>query len=100
MRAALLGLILLGGCATVPQTPLVAGTKTEVVRIPVNVRCVSLSEVPKIPTTRLNSDKQTLEQMVIAIQIDFNNLEDYVVRADALLRACATEPQPSTDKRK
>lgn len=76
------------------QTSLLAHVETQVVKVPVNVRCVSLSELPPVPRTRMDPEKQTVEQLVTAIRIDINNLEDYAIRADALLRACAIEPQP------
>jgi hypothetical protein len=105
----LLAALVLVGCATTPQTPLLAHVETQIVKVPVNVRCVSLTELPVIPKTRMEPGDaiasaatiaelvKAIERWVIEIQIDFNNLEDYVIRADALLRACATEPQPSTD---
>lgn len=102
------------GCATVPQTPLVGRQEVTTVAIPVNVRCVSLRELPVIPKTRLEPPTPAIisaiterrwrdfidivQRWLIQTDTDFNNLEDYVIRADALLRACATEPQPLTDK--
>lgn len=80
------------GCATVEQTKLVANVPPpQEVRVPVNVRCVSLGEIPQVPKTRMDPDHQTAEQLIDAAKIDRNNIEAYAVAADALLRACATE---------
>lgn len=61
------------------------------VLVPVPIRCVSLREVPAIPTTLMDPSQST-EQLAAAARADIDNLEAYMLQADALLRACATEP--------
>jgi hypothetical protein len=60
------------------------------------VPCVSLREIPAIPRTNFR-DGMTTVQKIAAARADIADLEDYLIRADALLRACATaqeEPKP------
>ena len=63
------------------------------VLVPVPVRCVSVSEVPAVPGTNFKPG-MTTEQKVAAARADMADREAYMVTADALLRACATEGKP------
>lgn len=85
----------LAGCGT-PGTPV--PTVTSGVReVPVNKQvfetCVTEDEVPKVPGTWMN-ETQTKEQRRAAVLADSKELEDYLLRADSLLRACA-KPRPT-----
>lgn len=57
------------------------------------MRCVSPHELPPVPATNFRPDMTTL-QKIAAARADIADLENYMVRADALLRACSTEAKP------
>lgn len=88
MCFALLPLI---GCAT--PDPIIR-TNTVTVQVPVTVHCVDAKDVPTIPKTSMRKDADT-RQLAAAAAADVYALQDYAVKADALLRSCAT----STEKK-
>jgi starvation-inducible outer membrane lipoprotein len=85
--------MLCAGCATVPQSQVTTGIKTETVYQPVLQPCVFVDEVPKVPGTWLKTT-QTPEQRRLAVIADIKELEEYLTRADSLLRGCA-KPRPT-----
>lgn len=58
------------------------------VRTPVPVPCVSAHEVPQVPRTAFVPGGD-VKQNAAAAAIDLEGLQDYAVRADAVLRQCA-----------
>lgn len=85
-----LGLGLLGGCATVPppEKPIVTRIVTEpAVKIPVPVKCVTAGQVPVIPGTVLQKDFGR-DDTVIGLRADIKEMQAYSVTADGLLRGC------------
>ena len=76
------------GCSTTPVAPPVPEVRTVEVRIPVPVPCVSASEVPAVPRTSFKPGGD-MKQNAAAADLDLRDLEDYAVRADAVLRQCA-----------
>lgn len=100
MRLAAISLSL-AGCATDATKPEVV-TKVEQlppIRIPVPIRCVSLTEIPEIPETymRPGSDLWQNEQ---ELRADLDAFKIYALKADPLLKGCATESQPQTEVKK
>lgn len=56
--------------------------------MPVPVPCVSADEVPQMPPTAF-APGGDLKQNAAAAALDLERLQDYAVRADAVLRQCA-----------
>lgn len=84
------GLGLLGGCATtpIPEKPIVTRIVTEpAVKIPVPVKCVTADQVPPIPGTILQKDFGR-DDTVIGLRADIKEMQVYSVTADGLLRGC------------
>lgn len=78
------------GCATAtPQPTVTSGVKLETVNKSVLEPCVFVDEVPKVPGTLMKTDPAAKAQRRAAIIADAQELEDYVLRADSLLRGCA-----------
>ncbi len=94
MRAAIFALMLAGCATATPQSSVVSGIKTEIVKVPVLQPCVFEDEVPKVPGTWMR-EAQSKEQRRSAVLADVKELEDYVTRADSLLRGCA-KPRTET----
>lgn len=67
--------------------------QTVEVKVPVQVACVSNDQLPKMPKTAMDP-KQNTKQLAAAVAVDVTELQDYAVRADALLRACAQGAKP------
>lgn len=86
----LAGVAFLSGCVTTqgPTSTVTSGVRTEVVYKSVLEPCVYVDEVPKIPGTYMN-ETQTKEQRRAAKLADGNEIEQYVIKADSLLRGCA-----------
>lgn len=84
--AAALGLAL-AGCASLPVPPPLAEVRTVEVRVPVPVPCVSAHEVPTVPRTAFKPGGD-MKQNAAAADLDLRELEDYAVKADAVLRQC------------
>lgn len=60
----------------------------ETVKVPVPIPCVSVGEVPPLPATNMRPGMD-MKQRAAAADLDMRDLEDYAVRADAVLRQCA-----------
>ncbi len=84
----------LAGCATTQPPQVVTTVKTETVKVSVLEPCVFVDEVPKVPGTWMN-DTQTKEKRRLAVLADLKEAEDYIVKADSLLRGCA-KPREAT----
>lgn len=86
------------GCATTDTQPrqqqVTAGVKLDSVKEPVLIPCVFADEVPKVPGTWM-ADTQTKEKRRLAVLADLKEAEDYIVKADSLLRGCA-KPREAT----
>jgi hypothetical protein len=59
-----------------------------VVKVPVAVPCVSVDQIPKVPSTYMKPADGTLQKAAQAA-LDLHEFEDYAAQADALLRGCA-----------
>lgn len=85
------GLGLLGGCASVgpvPEKAVVTRIITEPgIKFPVKVKCVTADQVPPIPGTVLQADFGR-DDTVIGLRADLKEMQAYAVSADGLLRAC------------
>lgn len=89
-----LGSLALAACGTTPQQEVVARAESlPPVLVPVPVRCVSLTEIDPPPVTHFKAGL-TPEQKELAMRADLDDEEQWRIRAEALLRACATEAQP------
>lgn len=55
------------------------------------VKCVSAHDVVPLPATNFRAG-QNAEQLAAAARADLADLEEWAVRAEAMLRACAQEP--------
>lgn len=87
--------ILLAGCATTtPQPTVTSGVREVEVKVPVLMPCVFVDEVPKVPGTWMNP-AQSKEQRRAALLADSGELEEYLLKADSLLRGCA-KPREAT----
>lgn len=93
--------IVLCGCATDQTKPEVVTRVEQLppIKIPVAIRCVSLTEIPDIPETfmRPGSDLWQNEQ---ELRADLDAFKIYALKADPLLKGCATESQPQTEVKK
>jgi hypothetical protein len=65
--------------------------ETVTVKVPILVPCVSSSDIPEVPATRMDPASQTTYQLAAAARLDMADWEDYAVRADSLLRGCAKQ---------
>ena len=81
-------LLLLAGCSTTPAAPPLPEVRTVEVPVPVPVPCVSANEIPAVPRTAFRAGGD-MKQNAAAADLDLRELEDYAVRADAVLRQCA-----------
>lgn len=81
---------LLSGCATAPpQPPIVAhATALEPQRIPVLVPCLKPGQIPKPPATSMRPE-QSREKAEQAAELDFRELDRYIVQSQSLMWACA-----------
>lgn len=61
------------------------------VKVPVLVKCVSAHEIPPLPATNFRPG-QTTDQLAAAVRADLSDLEEWAIRAEAILRSCAQEP--------
>lgn len=114
----LLILILLAGCATVPQPTIVANAVSlPPIEIPIPVACLKPDEKPALPVTAVTLEilgnaekavaalaspppeiaKETLaewigaiDRLVSALMVDLYRQKTYIVNADVLLTGCAT----------
>lgn len=83
-------ILLLASCATTtpPQSQVITQIKEVPVNVPVLIPCVYQDEVPKVPGTWM-SETQSPEKRRLAVLADLKQAEDYILRADSLLRGCA-----------
>lgn len=81
---------LVGACATAPaQQPIVAhATALEPQRIPVLVPCLKPGQIPKPPATSMRPE-QSREKAEQAAELDFRELDRYIVQSQSLMWACA-----------
>lgn len=87
--AVIIVLPFVAGCATTdPKPTVVSGVKATEVLTPVLMPCIFDDEVPKVPGTWM-SDAQTKEKRRLAVLADLKETEDYIIKADSLLRGCA-----------
>lgn len=94
MRA-LIVLLLVAGCATVtPQSTVTSGVREVPVNKKVLETCIFADEVPPAPGSWMNKT-QTKEQRRAAAIADLDELDEYLVKVDSLLRACA-KPREAT----
>lgn len=85
------GLGLLGGCASVgpvPEKPIATRIITEPgIKFPVKVKCFTADQRPAIPGTALEKDSGR-DDTVIGLRADLKEMQGYAVKADDLFRAC------------
>lgn len=82
---------LLAGCATTTPPPpptVTSSVRTEIEKVPVLIPCVFADEVPKVPGTWMN-EAQSKDKRRLAVLADLKEAEDYITKADSLLRGCA-----------
>ena len=85
------------GCAAVPEKPLPPPVLTKIVtqriEVPFRVACLNAADVPVLPApTIIDIDKANQRQVTAALAADDLALEQYALKADPLLRQCATLP--------
>jgi hypothetical protein len=90
MRACLF-LVLLVGCATVPEKPLVASVQTTIVKVPVPVPCFKAEDLPRMPKTDCVASL-SYEQKARCLDLDLREMQEYAVKAEVLLIACLDKP--------
>jgi hypothetical protein len=108
------------GCATDATKPEVVSKVEQLppVRIPVLVRCLDPDQIPEIPPTTFTPDEtvwakaqqeaklgltDTMFSYLNTLQkeamVDIYAFKIYALKADPLLKGCATEPQPTEVKK-
>lgn len=99
-RISILALLTLAGCATDATKPEVVTHVEQLppIRIPVPIRCVDASEVPTIPSTAMRPGDD-LWQNEQQLRSDLDAFKIYALKADPLLRSCATDEPPKEVKK-
>ena len=89
--ALFVAIVFLTSCATVepPRQPQVtSGIRAEVEKVEVVKPCIYTDEIPKAPGTWM-SESQSKEKRRLASVADYKQLEEYLLKVDALLIGCA-----------
>lgn len=92
---------LLVGCAGDPVKPEVVTVVKQLppVQVPIPVRCIDPADVPEIPPTAMRPDDGLWDNLP-QLRADLNAFKIYALKADPLLKGCATESQPTTEVKK
>lgn len=96
MRAIALALFVAGCATSTPQPTVTSGVRLEQVDKAVSTPCMFVDEVPPVPGSWMNKT-QTPAQRRAAALADLKELDEYLMTADGLLRACA---KPRTEATK
>jgi len=80
----------LGACAIAPEKPLLTRVETQIVKVPVPVKCVLPEQVPTIPKTSCRVEMNE-EQRARCLDIDLRAMQEYAVSVDALFIACTAD---------
>lgn len=90
--------LFLAGCASVDTAPrqqqVVSGIKTTDFKVSVLEPCIYEDEIPPRPKLWM-TEAQTKEKRRLAVVIDIDELDEYIVKADSKLRGCA-KPREAT----
>lgn len=87
-----MAILLLAGCAANPATqPQVVSTvRTEEVRIPVLMPCLTADEIPKPPGTWMD-ETMTKDKRRLALLADLKELDEYILKSQTLMRGCVKD---------
>jgi hypothetical protein len=82
------------GCATTAPPPPAIVQAPQVVTVEriVRVPCVNEADIPQIPSTAMRPDSD-VKQLEAQVRVDVDALRQYALKADPLLRGCATKPK-------
>lgn len=88
---AMLLLVFVAGCATVPTgpAPIATSTKTVTANVAVAVPCILPEDIPKVPVAMELPEDATTLQKVALLASYAKDLQRYVDIADSLIQICA-----------